>query len=82
MDRFLKSQFLCDIWVAICSFTEFQNKPNNEANFVLIFFTMNKVVTLILFSFLAFTPALFAQEPIVIKEEGARGDLDIEPEVS
>jgi hypothetical protein len=43
---------------------------------------MNKVVTLILFSFLAFTPALFAQEPIVIKEEGARGDLDIEPEVS
>ena len=43
---------------------------------------MNKIVTLILFSFLAYTPALFAQDPIVIKEEGARGDLDIEPDVS
>ena len=43
---------------------------------------MNKIVALILFSFLAYTPALFAQDPIVIKEEGARGDLDIEPDVS
>ena len=43
---------------------------------------MNKIVTLILFSFLAYTPALFAQDPIVIKEEGARGDLDIDPDVS
>ncbi len=43
---------------------------------------MNKIITLILFSFLAYTPALFAQDPIVIKEEGARGDLDIEPDVS
>lgn len=43
---------------------------------------MNKIVALILFSFLAYTPNLFAQDPIVIKEEGARGDLDIEPDVS
>lgn len=43
---------------------------------------MNKIAALILFSFLAYTPALFAQDPIVIKEEGARGDLDIEPDVS
>ena len=43
---------------------------------------MNRIVALILFSFLAYTPALFAQDPIVIKEEGARGDLDIEPDVS
>jgi hypothetical protein len=43
---------------------------------------MNKIVALILFSFLAYTPAIFAQDPIVIKEEGARGDLDIEPDVS
>jgi len=43
---------------------------------------MNKIVALILFSFLAYTPALFAQDPIVIKEEGARGDLDLEPDVS
>ncbi len=43
---------------------------------------MNKIIALILFSFLAYTPALFAQDPIVIKEEGARGDLDIEPDVS
>jgi len=43
---------------------------------------MNKIVALILFSFLAYTPTLFAQDPIVIKEEGARGDLDLEPDVS
>jgi len=43
---------------------------------------MNKIVALILFSFLAYTPELFAQDPIVIKEEGARGDLDLEPDVS
>jgi hypothetical protein len=43
---------------------------------------MNRIVVLILFSFLAYTPTLFAQDPIVIKEEGARGDLDIEPDVS
>ena len=43
---------------------------------------MNRIVALILFSFLAYTPVLFAQDPIVIKEEGARGDLDIEPDVS
>ena len=43
---------------------------------------MNKIVALILFSFLAYTPELFAQDPIIIKEEGARGDLDIEPDVS
>ena len=43
---------------------------------------MNKIVTLILFSFLAYTPNLLAQDPIIIKEEGARGDLDIEPDVS
>lgn len=43
---------------------------------------MNKIVVLILFFFLAYTPNLLAQDPIVIKEEGARGDLDIEPDVS
>lgn len=43
---------------------------------------MNRIVLLILFSFLAYTPSLFAQDPIVIKEEGARGDLDLEPDVS
>ncbi len=43
---------------------------------------MSKIVTLILFSFLVYTPNLLAQDPIVIKEEGARGDLDIEPDVS
>ena len=43
---------------------------------------MNKIVALILFSFLAYTPELFAQDPIVIKEEGARGDLDLELDVS
>jgi hypothetical protein len=43
---------------------------------------MNRIVVLILFSFLAYTPNLLAQDPIVIKEEGARGDLDIEPDVS
>ena len=43
---------------------------------------MNKIVALILFSFLACAPNLLAQGPIVIKEEGARGDLDIEPDVS
>jgi len=45
-------------------------------------FMMNRIAVLILFSFLAYTPNLFAQDPIVIKEEGARGDLDIEPYVS
>ena len=45
-------------------------------------FMMNRIVVLILFSFLAYTPSLLAQDPIVIKEEGARGDLDIEPDVS
>jgi len=45
-------------------------------------FMMNRIVALILFSFLAYTPELFAQDPIVIKEEGARGDLDLEPDVS
>jgi hypothetical protein len=43
---------------------------------------MNKIIVLILFSFLAYKPHLFAQDPIVIKEEGARGDLDTEPDVS
>ena len=43
---------------------------------------MNKIEVLILFSFLAYTPNLLAQDPVVIKEEGARGDLDIEPDVS
>lgn len=46
------------------------------------FFLMNRIVVLILFSFLAYTPSLLAQDPIVIKEEGAKGDLDIEPDVS
>jgi hypothetical protein len=43
---------------------------------------MNKIVALILFSFLAYVPDLLAQDPVVIKEEGARGDLDVEPDVS
>ena len=43
---------------------------------------MKRLIVLILFSFLAYTPDLLAQDPIVIKEEGARGDLDIEPDVS
>lgn len=43
---------------------------------------MKKILVVILISFLACTPKLFAQDPVVIKEEGARGDLDVEPDVS
>lgn len=43
---------------------------------------MKKILVVILISFLAGTPKLFAQDPVVIKEEGARGDLDVEPDVS
>ena len=44
---------------------------------------MKKITILFCFIFLACAPSLLAQdEQVIIKEEGARGDLDVEPDVS
>ena len=44
---------------------------------------MKKIAILLCLIFFAASPSLLAQdEQVVIKEEGARGDLDVEPDVS